>query len=256
LSFSTPAQAAGRELAANGDAGALKLSGDIHMAISRWAVLSAVTAALAMGQDLAVENASVSTSATVGVSSSDAARPITAKQRAQWAVSNTLGPQAIIGEAFSAGLGTWRDKPTEFGSHWDGFGKRASADLSEAAVSHTMEAGLGAIWGEDPRYFRDAGAPFKNRLAHVFVMTFVARNRDGNLMPAYARFIAIPSSSALANTWRPESERSVGNVGARIGLGVLGRMGADAYTEFWPDVRQLIFRRKPAPAGFANSQQH
>jgi hypothetical protein len=47
-----------------------------------------------------------------------------------------------------------------------------------------MEAGLGAIWGKDSQYFRDAGAPFKNRLAQVFVMTFVARNRDGNPMPA------------------------------------------------------------------------
>jgi len=251
-----PAREAGRELATNGDASALKPSGDVHMAISRWAVLFAVTAALAMGQDLAVENASVNTSATVGVSSSDAARPITATQRAQWAVSNTLGPQAIIGVAFGAGLGTWRDKPTEFGSHWDGFGKRVGADRTGAAVSHTMEAGLGAIWSEDPRYFRDAGAPFKNRLGHVFKMTFLARNRDGDLMPAYARFIAIPSSSALAGIWRSESERSVGNVGARIGLGVLGRMGTDAFTEFWPDLRQLIFRRKRTQGRFANLQPH
>ena len=224
------------------------------MAISRWAVLFAVTAVLAMGQDLAVENASVSASATVSVSSIDAARPITAKQRAQWVVFSTFGPQAIIGEAFSAGLGTWRDRPSEFGSHWDGFGRRAGADRSQAAVSHTMEADLGAIWGEDPRYFRDAGAPFKNRLGHVFKMTFLARNRDGDLMPAYARFIASPSRNALANTWRPESERSVGNVGARIGLGVLGRTATNAFTEFWPDVHRLIFRKTPLQAGFTNSQ--
>jgi hypothetical protein len=209
-----------------------------------------------MGQDLAVENAIVSTTVKVGVSSSDDPRPITAKQRAQWVVSYTLGPQAIIGEAFSAGYGAWRAKTSEFGSHWDGFGKRAGVDLREAAVSHTIEAGLGAIWGEDPRYVRDTGAPFKNRLANVLVMTFVARNRDGNLMPAYARFIAIPSSSALASTWRPESERSAGDVGARIGLGVLGRVGSNALTEFWPDVRQFIFRRKSAQASLPNSQPH
>src|SRR5580704_13886492 len=172
------------------------------MASSRLGVLFVASAALAMSQGFTSENQSVSSG--VGVSSSDDARPITARQRAQWAISYTVGPQAILGEAFVAGLGTWRDKPAEFGSHWDGFGKRAGADLSEAAVSHTMEAGLGAIWGEDPRYYRDAGAPMKNRLGHVLKMTFLARNRDGALMPAYARFIAIPSSSALANTWRPE----------------------------------------------------
>lgn len=205
--------------------------------ISRWAGLFAVTATVAICQDSVVENAlvenaSVSTAPVVGMSSSDARRPITAKQRTAWVISSTLGPQAIIGEAFSAGYGTWRDKPIEFGSHWDGFGKRTGADLSEA------------------------GSPFKNRLAHVFVMTFVARNRDGNLMPAYARFIAIPSSTALASTWRPESERSLGSVGARIGLGVLGRMGTNAFAEFWPDVRRIMLRRNSGQASLASSEPY
>jgi hypothetical protein len=224
------------------------------MAILRWAALFAVTAPLAMCQDSAEEAANANSSASV--STSDAPPPITAKQRAQWAFSNTVGPQALIGEAFSAGFGTWRDKPPEWGSHWDGFGKRAGADLGEAAVSHTMEAGLGAIWGEDPRYPRDAGAPFKNRLAHVFKMTFLAENRDGNLMPAYARLIAIPSSTAISTAWRPPSEQSPGDIGARIGLGVLGRMGNNAFIEFWPDVRQLFRRKSADQSSLANPQPH
>ena len=76
------------------------------------------------------------------------------------------------------------------------------------------------------------------------------------LMPAYARFIAIPGSSALASAWRPESERSASNVGARIGLGVLRGVGSNAFTEFWPDVRHIIFRRKPSQGSFANLQPH
>jgi hypothetical protein len=87
-------------------------------------------------------------------------------------------------------------------------------------------------------------------------MTFLAQNRAGGLMPAYARFIAIPSSSALADTWRPESERSIGNVGLRVGLGVLGRMGTNAFMEFWPDVRRRIFREKHASPDFASLQAH
>jgi hypothetical protein len=200
-------------------------------------ILVAFTGALGMGQDLEIKH--------LAVSSSDDISPITAQQRAQWVLFNTVGPQALAGEAFSAGFSTLVNTPAEYGSHWDGFGKRAGADLSEAAVSHGMEAGLGAIWGEDPRYFRDAGAPFKNRLGHVFKMTFLARDRDGNLMPAYARFVAIPSAVGLSSTWRPASEDSLGNVGARIGLGVLGRVGTNAFAEFWPDIKS-IFRRKPA----------
>jgi hypothetical protein len=230
------------------------LEGGIFMTIARWAGLFVVTASLATGQEFEVVKASFGASALV--SSSADRRPITAVERVRWALVNTLAPQAIIGEAFSAGLGTWRDKPVESGSHWDGFGRRAGVDLSEAAVSHTMEAGLGAIWGEDPRYYRDAGAPMKNRLAHVFKMTFLARNRDGGLMPAYARFIAIPSSTALSSLWRPESERSLGDVGARIGLGVLGRIGSNACIEFWPDIRRRFFHGKSESPIFANLQPH
>jgi hypothetical protein len=220
------------------------------MTIPRWAGIFLLMTSLGIGQGLTAE------STTVLVSSSNDPRPVTAKQRVAWVIIDTLGPQAIIGEAFSAGLATWKDKPAELGSHWDGFGKRAGIERGEAGVSHSMEAGLGAIWGEDPRYSRQAGAPFKNRLAQVIKMTFLARNREGGLMPAYARFIAIPSSSALSSTWRPESERSLGNVWARIGLGVLARMGTNACIEFWPGVRHLFVREKLVSLNSANSELH
>lgn len=67
----------------------------------------------------------------------------------------------------------------------------------------------------------------------MFAMTFLVRDRDGNLMPAYARFIAIPGSNALSSTRRSESEHSASNVAARIALGALGRVGSNAFTEFW-----------------------
>jgi hypothetical protein len=74
---------------------------------------------LGIGQGLTGE------STTALVSSSNDPRPITAKQRVAWVIIDTLGPHEIIGEAFSAGLATWKDTPTELGSHWDGFGARA-----------------------------------------------------------------------------------------------------------------------------------
>jgi hypothetical protein len=91
-------------------------------------------------------------------------------------------------------------------------------------------------------------------LAQVIKMTFLARIREGSLIPAYARFIAIPSSRTLSSTWRPESERSLGNVGVRIGLGVLARMGTNACIEFWPGVRHLFVREKLVSTNSANSE--
>jgi hypothetical protein len=112
------------------------------------------------------------------------------------------------------------------------------------ATSNTMEAGLGAIWGEDPRYFRDQGQPFGHRLGHVAKMTFLARDRQGQLEPAYARYAAITGSNFLSNTWRPESEADASHAGIRIGLGFLGRFSSNAFDEFWPDVRAKLFHRE------------
>jgi hypothetical protein len=110
-----------------------------------------------------------------------------------------------------------------------------------------MEAGLGAIWNEDPRYTRDAGAPLKNRIAHAIKMTYMAENRDGGLMPAYARFLAIPSSNFLSNTWRADSDATLSHAGIRTGLRFLGRLGTNTFDEFWPDVRQRLFHRAGDP---------
>jgi hypothetical protein len=106
-----------------------------------------------------------------------------------------------------------------------------------------MEAGLGAIWREDPRYTRDAGAPFKNRIGHALKMTFMAENRDGGLMPAYARFMAIPGSNFLSNSWRADSDASLRHASIRTGLRFLGRLGSNTFQEFWPDVRERLLHR-------------
>jgi len=180
-----------------------------------------------------------SSSSSSDTSSSDARPAITGQQRIQWAVRNAIGN----GVLFSAGLETLLDVPKAYGTHWSGFGERYGIRLSTLAVSNTMEAGLGAIWGEDPRYTRDAGAPFKNRIAHAIKMTYMAENRDGGLMPAYARFLALPGSNFLSNSWRADSDATLSHASIRTGLRFLGRLGTNSFDEFWPDVRQRLFHR-------------
>jgi hypothetical protein len=65
---------------------------------------------------------------------------LTAKGRAKWVVSSTIGPSNLIAGVFT-------------------------------------EGSLGSLWGEDPRYFRIPERPFRNRLDNVFRATFIAHNR-------------------------------------------------------------------------------
>ena len=142
---------------------------------------------------------------------------------------------------------TFRDQPREAGTHWRGFAERYTVSVSTSALSNAMEAGLGAIWGEDPRYFRDgASASLKSRLGHVVMGTVTAPNRSGELRPAYARFIALSGSSFISNGWREPSDTDAANSLGRIGFGLLGRMGSNAVDEFWPDVSRRLFHRAGA----------
>jgi hypothetical protein len=174
-------------------------------------------------------------------SSSDARQPITGKQRIDWVVQGTVGPEGLAGELLGAGWGTLINSPKVYGTHWEGFGDRFGMGLAGNAASYATEAGLGAIWGEDPRYTRDPGASFSHRLGHAAKMTFMAQNRDGQEMIAYARFIAIPGSSFLSNAWRAPGDDTADRAAIRTGLGFLGRFGNNTFDEFWPDFKQKLF---------------
>jgi len=165
------------------------------------------------------------------------------KERVRWVIRGTFGPKSLIAGVFSAGISTAGNTPKEYGPHWDGFAKRYGMRLTGVATSETMEAGLGAIWGEDPRYVRSADEAFKRRLGHVFLLTFTARNREGELKPAYARYIAIPGSNFLSNTWRADSVSDSSHALARSAYGVLFRLASNGWSEFWPDMKHKVFKK-------------
>jgi hypothetical protein len=174
-------------------------------------------------------------------------RMLSGKERVQWTLWQTLGPQSLLNGALKAGIGTARDEPSEYGPHWDGFGKRAGMRFSGYAASNTIEAGLGSVWGEDPRYVRDSTLPFKRRVTHVILLSFTARNRSGKLVPAYARYIAISGSNFLSNTWRPAEEATRHDALERTGYGVVTEIANNAWIEFWPDLKHFLFRKRPEP---------
>ena len=175
------------------------------------------------------------------------ATPFTSEDRFKWAVLATVGPKNLAAGVVVAGIQTWRNDPEEYGPHWDGFGKRYGARLGIGGTINAMEAGVGVIWGEDPRYFRAPGQPFKRRVGHIFKMAFVARDRAGELHPAYARLIAVPSGLIVSNAWRPDSPITAGHVSWQIGMSFLNRIVSNTFSEFVPDIME---RRKQNSAPY------
>ena len=166
------------------------------------------------------------------------------KQRVQWFVESTIGPQSLAGGIFSAGFGTAANTPKEYGGTWEGFGKRYGMRLTGISTGNAIEAGAGSLWGEDPRYSRANGEAFGGRLRNIVKLTFGAYRSNGELAPAYARYIAISGNNFLSNTWRARSESNAGQAALRTLLGFAGRMGSNAFQEFWPGIKRRVFHRK------------
>lgn len=166
--------------------------------------------------------------------------PPTQLDRLKWATSASVGPANLTAGVFTSAISTWQNDPPEYGPHWQGYGKRQLLRIGGSLTSNFMETELGALWGEDPRYRRSGRGPIKKRAFYAIKTAFLAYDRNGHTMPAYARYASISGSNLIGNTWRPDSQRTASETGSRIALGFVGRIASNAFAEFWPDVRTRI----------------
>ena len=204
--------------------------------------LIALTASTILGQSSDSAGSSANTPNPILQTRPD----FTAQERFRWIGKSTVGPKNLAAGLFVAGLQTWRNKPETWGPHWEGYGKRYGARLVGGVTANGIEAGFGSLWGEDPRYYRASGQPFKARVGHVVKSAFVTHNRNGDPQLAFARYIAVPGGILISNTWRPDSPSTVGHVSSQIGVAFGSRIIGNAFSEFFPDIRSRLKRNPRA----------
>ena len=167
-------------------------------------------------------------------------QPITKAERTRWFIKSVVGPESLAAGLVSAGWGTAFNRPPEYGPHISGFGQRYGMRLPEVVMGNAIEAGLGAVWEEDPRYDRSGQGPLWQRLRHAATMTVLAYRGEGTAAPAYARYAGIVGENFIAKEWRPDSESSVNFALGQCALGFVGRFASNLFDEFWSDVRNKV----------------
>lgn len=204
-------------------------------------VLAAFCSSFAGAQ---AENASEHAVLNTVVEAQSAYQPISRSERLAWFMNSTVGPQSLAAGVFSSAWNTAFDSPKEYGPHWEGFGRRYGMRLTQVATGNAIEGGLGALWGEDPRYFRSTENRLLRRLRHAAVMTFVARRPDGHFAPAFARYTAIVSNNFISNTWRAPSDSTTNAALTRSGLEFAGAFASNVFDEFWQDIYHRLRRTR------------
>jgi len=174
----------------------------------------------------------------------DAYVPITGAQRIDWIVDGTIGRQSLTIVGPLATL--WQtafNTPEEWGRGWSGIAKRYAQREADVAISNTIEAGLGALWGEDPRYIRSGRRGIWPRARYALKTSVLAQRRDGSLKPAWGRYAGNTLNNVIENTWLPPSQTTAGQTALRSGTGIVTRMGGNLWEEFWPDIARLLKRK-------------
>ena len=168
--------------------------------------------------------------------------PITGAQRAEWIVDGTIARRSLAVGAIGDAWQTAWNTPEEWGRGWSGVGKRYAAREADVTLSNSIEAGLGAMWGEDPRYIRAPRGSVRSRIRYAAAAVMLAPRRDGRLAPAWGRYAGNVANNLIENAWLPASVTSPGQTLLRCATGFAGRLAGNLFDEFWPDIKQR-FRR-------------
>jgi hypothetical protein len=176
--------------------------------------------------------------------------PPTPRDRVTWVVQGTISLPVVGYNALDAAWSTTSNRPEEWGRGLAGFGRRFADESASTTIEDAIEAGAGALWGEDPRYRRSGQPSTWRRVHHAVFATILAPRRDGHLAPAWGRFTAIAAASQIQNGWLPPSARTPSATAWRMADDVVTRALVNVWDEFWPDVRKWL----PAPAKHVTPQ--
>lgn len=192
------------------------------------ATLFVASAPVALAQDV-----------TLPAITTDAAPPpIPPSERVGWVANSIIGPQSLMAGTIVAGTETMIPYPSEWKRSVAGFGRRYAARDAAIAISNGVEASLGSLWGEDPRYFECHCDGLGRRAAHAAKFSVLAIHSDGHVRPAWGRYVGTVTSNSVQNVWLPASARTWQQFVMRQAGAVGGRFVGNLWAEFWPDVRR------------------
>jgi len=158
---------------------------------------------------------------------------------------SVYSPLSLAGAAAYAGILQADTAPEEWGQGGRAYGKRVASTVGYLTIRGALAFGLDSTLHQDPRYFRSGGTGFWRRTGHALRGTILTRTDRGGETLAAWRFGSAYGAAYFSNQWYPDRLNTVrldvieGSL--QLGLDFASNLGS----EFWPDVKRKILRRKP-----------
>lgn len=134
----------------------------------------------------------------------DYVRPDSATRRKRF-INSTVGPFALGRMVATAGISTWRNSPEEWGTKWEGFGRRVASNFGKNAIKQTTKFGLDEALKFDSHFYRSQNKSVGARIRNALVSPVTARDRKGKRVIGVSNLVGTYGSNIIAyETWYPQ----------------------------------------------------
>jgi hypothetical protein len=170
--------------------------------------------------------------------------PLTSGQKFKLA-AQYINPYTFVFVTIEAGVNQARNHPEDYGQGAKGFGKRYGAGLADGLTDGLFVTGVyPSIFHQDPRYYRLGDGGFSHRAGYAVTRILVTRQDSGLKAFNISEVLGSFSSSALAVTYYPRSERDFSDVAERAGIQFAFDAGFNLLKEFYPEINRKFFHWK------------
>ena len=175
--------------------------------------------------------------------------PLTFREKLILFTRQTYDPGTIGAAAAGAGLSQAQNGDPKYGQGAAAYGKRFGAAMLDLTTQNFFQGALLAgILHEDPRYFRRGPQyTFWNRLGYAVSRVVVTRTDAGANRFNYSGILGMSMGIGLSNAYYPDASVSGNEVASRFATSLTASAIYNLLPEFWPDVRQKLFRHKSNP---------
>jgi hypothetical protein len=171
-------------------------------------------------------------------------KPLTPAEKMKVALDDSFDPSAFLVAGIFAGLSMAQKQYSSFGTGASGFGKYYGGAFADQAIGNLMTEGLFPVaLHQDPRYFVKGTGGLWQRTGYAVSREFITRGDDGRNHFNASELAGNAVAAGISNLYYPAADRSFGSTTNKWGQQIALDAFFNVAKEFWPDVRNKIFRR-------------
>jgi hypothetical protein len=173
--------------------------------------------------------------------------PLTVKQKFGLFAKETFDPFTVVSSAAGAALSQIDNDDPKYGHGGGPYAQRFGAAIADVTTQNFFsDAVMASLLHEDPRYFR-RGPEFGTwyRVGYALSRVVITRTDAGKQTFNYSGMLGMGLGIGLSNAYYPDSSVNGEEVATRFGTSLIASALGNLLPEFWPDVHQKFFHRKP-----------